>query len=62
MVSDKIIVWITSGGFVAVVGTIMRGLYLLGGILESFRSHVKSSDAQHAKFDDRLSYLERRGH
>jgi hypothetical protein len=59
-VSDKVIIWITSGGFAAVVGAIMRGLYLLGGILESFRSHVKSSDAQHAKFDERLSWIERR--
>lgn len=57
--STTVIGVVTGGGFLAVVGTIFRGLYLLGSILESFRQHVRSSDNTHTDLNERMRYMER---
>jgi hypothetical protein len=58
--AHSIATWITSGGAVATVMLVMRAIYLLGSILESFRSHVAASRESFDKHDERLRYLERR--
>jgi hypothetical protein len=61
-VSHTVLIVVTSGGFAGTIGVGFRLIYQLGSILESFRQHVKSSDLQHSKFDERLTFMERRGH
>lgn len=60
MKASQILPWITGGGFTATVLVILRGVYILGSILESFRQHVRSSDETHSRTEERLRYLERR--
>lgn len=60
MAGHSIASYLTAGGAVGTFVAAFRAIYLLGSILESFRQHVRQSDATNSQHDERLRYLERK--
>lgn len=60
MLSVTIRFYITAGGITAIIALIVHMSYQLGGIMTTFRKHVKDSEKAYEDQEKRLRVLERR--